>query len=70
MATKRFKEIKNLSKDELATKLRETAASLFQAKIKLATGQLADTSSMWRMRKDIARMKTLASQHPAGKGSK
>lgn len=66
MATKRLKELKNMSKDELVTKLRETEAALFQTKMKKVTGQLADTASIWRLRKDIARIKTLQS----GQGSK
>ena len=68
MATKRLKELKNLSKDELATKLREVEAELFQAKMKKVTGQLTDTASLWRLRKDIARVKTLQSAlNQAGK---
>jgi large subunit ribosomal protein L29 len=59
MATKRFKELKNMSKDELATKLRETEAGLFQARMKHVTGQLTNTASLWQARKDIARIKTL-----------
>lgn len=59
MSTKRFKELKNLSKDELATKIRESEAQFFQTKMKQATGQLSDTATLWRLRKDIARMKTL-----------
>lgn len=69
MATKRFSEIKNLSKDELTTKIRETEAQLFQARMKHVTGQLSDTASIWRLRKDVARMKTLLTQ-AAGGGSK
>lgn len=61
MATKRFKELKNLSKDELATKLRETEAGLFQTRMKKVTGQLTNTASIWQARKDIARIKTLLS---------
>ena len=34
MSTKRFKELKNLSKDELATKIRESEVELFQTKMK------------------------------------
>ncbi len=60
MAIKSFKELKNLSKDELAGKVREFEESLFQARMKRATGQLQDTASIWRMRKDLARVKTLA----------
>lgn len=63
MATKRYnKEIKNLSKDELSTKIRETEAQLFKARIDRATGQLKNTASIWRMRKDVARMKMLQTQ--------
>jgi large subunit ribosomal protein L29 len=54
-----MKELKNLSKDELAAKVRETEAQLFQVKMKKMTGQLADSAQTWRLRKDVARMKTL-----------
>ena len=67
MATKRFKELKNLSKDELVTKIRETEAEMFQAKMKKTTGQLTDTASLWRFRKDVARMKTLQSIQKAAR---
>jgi large subunit ribosomal protein L29 len=69
VSTKRFKEMKNLSSDELKAKVRETEAQLFDAKMKRATGQLSDTAHVWRLRKEVARMKTLQSQ-AAGKGSK
>lgn len=59
MATKRLKELKNLSKDELLAKVRETEAELFQVKMKKMTGQLSDSAQVWRLRKDVARMKTL-----------
>jgi large subunit ribosomal protein L29 len=70
VATKRFKELKSLSKDELATKLREFETQLFDAKMKHVTGQLANTANVWKLRKDIARTKTLqaqASRADAGK---
>ena len=59
MATKHFKELKNLTKDELLAKVRELELQLFQTKMKKATGQLTDTAMGWRIRKDIARMKSL-----------
>lgn len=62
MSTKAFKAIKNLSKDELATKIRELEANLFQARLKKVTGQLENVSSVWVMKKTLARAKTLASQ--------
>jgi len=62
VANKRMKEIKNLSKDELKSKARELESNLFQARMKRATGQLADTAQVWRLRKDLARVKTLETQ--------
>lgn len=62
MSTKHSKELKGHSKDEIVTKLRELEAQLFQAKMKKETGQLTDTATMWRVRKDIARLKTLQAQ--------
>ena len=62
MSTKRFTELKNLSKQELVSKVRETELKLFQARMKQATGQLQDTALLWRLRKDLARMKMLQGQ--------
>lgn len=62
MATKRLKELRVLTKDELSTKARELEANLFSGKMKQVTGQLEDTSSIWRDRKDLARIKTLITQ--------
>ena len=66
MATKRFKELKNLSKDELAVKARESEAQLFQVRMKKSTGQLEDTAIIWRLRKDLARIKMLQGQLSLG----
>lgn len=62
MSSKRFRELKNLSSGEIATKLRELEAELFQARMKSVTGQLSNRSSVWKMKKDVARMKTLQTQ--------
>ena len=62
MSNKIIKKLKNLSKDELVTKVRELEAGLFQARMKKVTGQLENTASLWKMRKDLARAKTLISQ--------
>lgn len=61
MSTKSFKELKNLSKDELLTKIRQTEAELFKNRMSRVTGQLANVSLLWKQRKDVARMKTLLS---------
>lgn len=62
MSTKQFKELKNLSKDELVSKIRETEQKLFEVRMKKVTGQLKDTASIWRLRKSFAQMKTLQGQ--------
>ena len=62
MSTKQFKELKNLAKDELVSKLKETERQLFDVRMKKATGQLTDTASIWRLRKSLARMKMLQAQ--------
>lgn len=68
MATKAFKELKNLSKDELVARERELHAQLFQTRMQKVTGQLTDTSQSWKQRKALARVKTLQTQ--AAKASK
>ena len=62
MAKKRFKEFRNLSKNELLAKERETTALLFESKMKKTTGQLENTASLWKIRKDLAWIKMLLSQ--------
>ena len=62
MSNKSIREMKNLSKDELSAKAREIEASLFQSRMQRTTGQLADTASIWRHRKALARVKTLQGQ--------
>ena len=62
VATKRFNELKDLTKDELAVKLRESEQQLFQTRMKKIAGQLKDTAMMWRLRKDLARIKMLQGQ--------
>ncbi len=57
--SKQLKALKNLSAKELATKTRELEKNIFDARLKKATGQLADVSSIWKMRKELARAKTL-----------
>ena len=59
---KKLKELKNLSKDEMTARLRELEHDLFQHKMKKVTGQLANTAALWKMRKEIARVKTLMGQ--------
>jgi large subunit ribosomal protein L29 len=62
MASKSMKAIKNLSVDELKSKARELEAALFQLRMKKVTGQLSNVNEIWKSRKELARVKTLASQ--------
>ena len=62
MSNKQFKEVQQLSRDELLSKVRDTEAQLFKAKIQKATGQLKNTGSVWVARKMLARLKTRLTQ--------
>lgn len=66
MSTKAYKEVKNLSKDELTNLMRETRQSLFKARIELKTGQLKNVSSLWGMRKKLAHIQTRLAQLASG----
>ena len=62
MGKKKLESMKNLSVKELDQKITENQKALFESKIKLSTGQLENTASIWKIRKDIARLKTFLSQ--------
>ncbi|MHB0858393.1 MAG: 50S ribosomal protein L29 [Anaerolineae bacterium] len=52
-------ELRDLSKGELTTKVDEMYQELFNLRFQLATRQLADTSRVKQVRRDIARAKTM-----------
>ena len=56
------KEIRDLSPAEIATKLRETREQLLQLKLRKQTRQVEKTHELRTLRKDIARMETIANQ--------
>ena len=62
MAKKKLDAMKNMSVKELGQKITENHKALFESKIKLSTGQLENTASLWKMRKEIARLKTFLTQ--------
>ena len=62
MAKKKLEEVKNLTVKELNQKLLDSHKALFEGRIKLATGQLENTAFLWKLRKDIARIKTFLTQ--------
>ncbi len=52
-------QFRDLSDDELATRITETKEELFRLRVQHATLQLADTSQLRQVRRDIARMLTV-----------
>ncbi len=53
------KEIRDLSANELQIRLDELKTELFNLRFQLATGQLDNPMQIKRVRKDIARVKTV-----------
>jgi large subunit ribosomal protein L29 len=62
MAKKKLESLKSLTVKELSQKLTDNQKALFESKIKLSTGQLENTASIWKIRKEIARLKTFLTQ--------
>ena len=52
-------EIRNLSDDEIRTKLEETHEELFNLRFQQAVGQTKDTNVISALKKDVARLKTI-----------
>ena len=55
----KIKDIRNLSGDELNKKVSELKNELFNLRFQLATGQLDNPATIKRVKKDIARVKTI-----------
>lgn len=55
-------ELKTLTNEELLAKEAEYKDELFNLRFQLATGQLEDTSRIKKVRKNIARVKTVLRQ--------
>jgi large subunit ribosomal protein L29 len=63
------KELRDLSLEELRTKERELSGELFNLRLQKATGQLGNTASVVKTRRDLARVKTII-QEAVGAGEK
>ena len=61
------KESRQLSAEEIVTKLRDTREQLLQLRLRKQTGQVEKTHELHNMRKDIARLATVLKekQRPA-----
>ena len=52
-------ELRELSDDELLSRLSEAKQDVFTLRFQLATGQAEDTSRLGRAKREVARIKTL-----------
>ena len=59
-------ELRELSGEELVTKLREAKAELFNLRVQGATGQLDNHRRLQVVRKDIARIYTIMRERELG----
>lgn len=60
-------ELRNKSKDELGKELLELRKAQFSLRMQLATQQLSNTSQLAKLRKDVARIKTIQTERAIAK---
>ena len=58
----KVKEIRELTTEEIETKIVETKDEIFNLRMKQATGNLEKPSKIHELRKDVARMKTILAE--------
>ena len=58
----KVKEIRELTTDQIIAKIKETKEELFNLRFQQATGQLENTARLSKVRKNIARIKTILSE--------
>ena len=66
MADSRTNALRELSADELATRLRESREELFNLRFQVATGQLDNNRRLQTVRRDIARIYTVMRERELG----
>jgi len=59
MATSRTSELREMSDDELLTRIAEAREELFNLRFQHVTGQLDNYARLGQLRRDIARIETL-----------
>lgn len=62
-------ELRELTEDELITRLRETKEELFNLRFQLATGQLNNNRRLRLVRREIARVYTVLRERELGLAS-
>ena len=68
MAITTNKELRQLSAEELTTKVRELKEELFNLRFQAATGQLESHGRLSAVRKEIARVYTIVRERELGIG--
>lgn len=66
MAGTKPAELRELSGEELVTRLREAKAELFNLRVQSATGQLDNNRRLHDIRRDIARIYTIMRERELG----
>jgi large subunit ribosomal protein L29 len=59
MANTRAQELRNMTDDELETRLVEQKHELFNLRFKHVTGQMDNTARLTNLRRDVARIRTI-----------
>jgi large subunit ribosomal protein L29 len=62
----KMKELRAMSRDDLARKVQEMEEELFNLRFQAKMGQLADALQLRMVRRSIARAKTLLAEEKAG----
>lgn len=63
-------ELRALTPGELATRVAELQQELFTARLQNYTNQLDDTTKLRRLRREIARVKTVLGETTSGEAAK
>ncbi len=66
----KVKELREFTDIELNAKIKDLKAELFNLRFSHATGQLANPTSLAKVKKDIARAKTIMKERELAKASK
>jgi large subunit ribosomal protein L29 len=61
-----LKELRALSDEELASKIKESKKELFDLRLKQSTGSLDKPSKIRELRKNVARMNTILAERENG----
>jgi len=70
MATEALKEFRKMAKDQLAEREQELRNELFKLKTTNATEKVKDVSQFRKIKKDIARIKTIQREQETNKTAK